>query len=74
MVTRVVAAVLEKPTTTILSRVAGLTDAPPRPIVLIDAHTKKGNGYSWRAIYMPHPGHLKLAGVPRHLIHIQEHL
>ena len=23
---------------------------------------------------MPHPGHLKLAGVPRHLIHIQEHL
>ena len=23
---------------------------------------------------MPHPGHLMLAGVPRSLIHIQEHL
>ena len=33
------------------------------------------NGYkTWWPIYMPHPGHLKLAGVPRHLIHIQEHL
>ena len=33
------------------------------------------NGYkTWWPIYTPHPGHLKIAGVPRHLIHIQEHL
>ena len=29
---------------------------------------------SWWPIYTPHPDHLKLAGVPRSLIHIQEHL
>jgi len=29
---------------------------------------------SWWPIYTPHPGHLKLAGVSRSLIHIQEHL
>jgi len=29
---------------------------------------------SWRAIYMPHPDHLKLVGFPRHHIHTQEHL
>ena len=29
---------------------------------------------SWWPIYMCSPGHLMFAGVPRHLIHIQEHL
>ena len=29
---------------------------------------------SWWPIYTPHPGYFEIDGVPRHLIHTQEHL
>jgi hypothetical protein len=49
------------------------------PIGLTDAHVEKGRRLltatlSWCAIYMGFPGHLKLAGVSRSLIHIQEYI
>ena len=77
MVTSGAAAVSEKPTATSRSRVTGFNRC--YTIGLTDAFAEKGQRLvtatlSWRAIYTPHPGHLKFAGVPRSLIYIQEHL
>ena len=45
------------------------------PVIRRFSANRWSNGYkTWWPIYTPHPGHLKIAGVPRHLIHIQEHL
>jgi len=77
MVSEVAAAVSEKPMARISLCVTGWTDgqASEEPMP-----TQK-NGkrlvtalLSWWPIYTPHLGHLKLAGVSRSLVHIQEHL
>ena len=74
MVPEADAEVSEMPTATSERRVTGRTDA----LCTESSDTYAENWLtallSWWPIYTPHPGHCEFAGVPRHLIHIQEHL
>jgi len=57
--------------------VTGLTNtwAPVKPMLYAESRQRlQTTSSSWRAIYMPHPGHLKFAGVQEDPIHIEEHL
>jgi len=74
---KVAAAVSEKPTATSEHSVTGRTDAlaPEVPMpTQKSAQLLQTASSSLRPIYMCSPSHLKLSGVPRSLIHIQEHL
>ena len=77
MVPEVAAAMSERPTATSEHRVTGRTDALCTGSS--DAYAENWQRLvtallSWWPIYTPHPGHFEFAGVPRHLIHTQEHL
>ena len=77
MVPGVDATVSEKPTT--ISIVVSDQKNRRPDIGSSDAYAETGQRLvtvllSWWPIYMSSPGHLKFARVPRHLIHIQEHL
>ena len=77
MVPEGAAAVSEKPTASSERRVTGRTDALWSDVPMLTQKTGQRLVtalLSWWPIYMPQSGHFKLAGVPRHLIHTQEHL
>ena len=77
MVPEGAAAVSEKPTASSERRVTGRTDALWSDVPMLTQKTGQRLVtalLSWWPIYMCSPGHLKLAGVLRHLIHIQEYL
>ena len=77
MVPRVAATVSGKPTATSERRETGRTDAlapkVPMPTQKYAQRLQTASSSVW-PIYMCSPSHLKLAGVPRHHTHIQEHL
>ena len=77
MVTEVAAEMSERPTAILERSMTETTDAPTPEVPM--PTQKSGQRLvmallSWWPIYMPHPGHYELAGVPRHHTHIQEHL
>ena len=77
MVPEGAAAVSEKLTASSERRVTGRTDALWSDVPMLMQKTGQRLVtalLSWWPIYMPHPGHLKLAGVARSHTHTQEHL
>ena len=64
----------ERPTATSERRVTRRTDASCTGSYDAYAENWPTALLSWWPIYTRHPGHFELAGVPRHLIHTQEHL
>ena len=77
MVPEGAAAVSEKPTTSSERRVTGRTDALWSDVPMLTQKTGQRLVtalLSWWPIYTPHPGYFEFVGVPRHLIHTQEHL
>ena len=74
MVTEVAAAVSERPTTTSECE-EPMPYAPEVPMPTQKTGQRLVTALlSWWPIYTPHPGYFEFAGVPRHLIHTQEHL
>ena len=69
MVPEVAAAVSEKPTASSEGKVTGRTDALWSDVLMLTQISRQRQVtalLSWWPIYMPHPGHLKIAGVAEH--------